>query len=93
MAKLSDTFIKRVHREKYKKPRWGFVPAKENMLSDADITEFVTSLKPIVFHAMWSRWGFLDAGASLSDLATLRPELILPTLVERLYAASQCSTF
>ena len=92
MAKLSDTFIKRVHREKYKKPRWGFVPAKENMLSDADITEFVTSLKPIVFHAMWSRWGFLDAGASLSDLATLRPEVILPTLVERLYAALETVT-
>ena len=92
MAKLSDTFIKRVHRERYKKPRWGFVPEKANTLSDSDITEFVTSIKPIVFHAMWSRWGFLDAGASLSDLASLRPELILPTLVERLYAALETVT-
>ena len=92
MAKLSDTFIKRVHREKYKRPRWGFVPAKENRVSNADMTEFVTSLKPIVLHAMWSRWGFLDAGSCLADLATLRPELILPTLIERLYAALETVT-
>ena len=92
MAKLTDTFVKRVHRERYKKPVWGFVPSKENSLSDEDITEFVKSLKPIVFHTMWSRWGFLDAGSSLADLATLRPELILPTLVERLYGALETVT-
>jgi len=92
MAKLSDAFIKRVRRERYKKPSWGLVPPKELTLSDTDITNFVQSVQPVVFHAMWSRWGFLDAGATLSCLATLRPELILPTLVERLYAALETVT-
>ena len=92
MAKLTDTFVKRVHKERYKKPSWGYIPSKECTLSDTDITEFVSSLQPIVFHAMWSRWGFLDAGAALADLATLRPELILPTLVERLYGALETVT-
>eukprot|EP00092_Neocalanus_flemingeri_P031411 GFUD01034116.1.p1 GENE.GFUD01034116.1~~GFUD01034116.1.p1 ORF type:complete len:1998 (+),score=527.07 GFUD01034116.1:71-6064(+) len=92
MSKLSDIFIKRVHRERHKKHSWGFVPPSEHILSDSDITQFVNSVKPIVYHAMWSRWGFLDAGATLACLATLRPELILPTLVERLYAALETVT-
>ena len=92
MARLSDTFVKRVHKERYKKPIWGLVPSKENTLSDSDITEFVKSLQQIVFHAMWSRWGVMDAGATLADLSTLRPELILPTLVDRLYAALETVT-
>lgn len=92
MSKLSDTFIKRVRRERYKKPTWGLVPLHEHTLSDKDITDFVESMKPIVFHAMWSRWGFLDAGATLACLATLRPELILPTLTERLYGALETVT-
>jgi len=92
MAKMSDAFIKRVHRERYKKPTWGLVPLQEHTLSDSDITDFVNTIKPIVYHAMWSRWGFLDAGATLACLATLRPELILPTLVERLYAGLETVT-
>ena len=92
MSKLTDIFVKRIHRERYKKPVWGFVPSKEQSLSDIDITDFVKSLKPIVLHAMWSKWGFLDAGASLADLATLRPELILPTLIERLYDSLETVT-
>jgi len=92
MAKISDAFIKRVRRERYKKPAWGLVPPQELTLSDSDITDFVLSVQPIVYHAMWSRWGFLDAGSTLSCLATMRPELILPTLVERLYAALETVT-
>ena len=41
---------------------------------------------------MWSRWGFLDAGSTLSCLATLRPELVLPSLLDRLYSALETVT-
>jgi hypothetical protein len=52
-----------------------------------DITDFVTSIKPVALHAMWSKIGFLDAGMTLQILATLRPELILPALGKRASAA------
>ena len=87
MSRVTDTFVKRVRKERYKKPRWGYQPPKEHTLSDQDITEFVTSLKPVVLHAMFSKWGMLEAGSTLQSLATLRPELVVPSLVERLYAA------
>ena len=34
--------------------------------------------------SMWSKFGFLDAGFTLQNLAVLRPDVILPDLVERL---------
>ena len=92
MAKLTDTFVKRIHRERYKKPVWGFVPSKDHALSDEDITDFVKTLRPVALHAMWSKWGFIDAGSALADLASLRPEFVLPTLVERLYGALETVT-
>ena len=84
LNKVTNLFVKRVNRERYKKPSWGFVPAKEHCISDKDITDFVETVKPAAFHSMWSKFGFLDAGFTLQNLAVLRPELVLPTLVERL---------
>ena len=83
LAKLVESFIRRVHRERHRKPSWGARVPLQALLTDLDITEFVVSVKPVVFHAMWSR--FKDLGPVLQSLATLRPELILPTLVNRLY--------
>lgn len=64
-----------------------YFSAREDCLSDQDVTDFVVGLKPIVLHSMWSKFGFADSGSTLQALATLRPELILPPLVERLYAS------
>jgi proteasome activator subunit 4 len=85
LARIVEAFIKRVHRERHRKPSWGYRPSSEAQLTDTDITDFVVSIKPVVFHAMWLRC--LDVGTTLQSLATLRPALILPTLVQRLYAA------
>ena len=84
LNKVSNLFVKRVDRERYRKPVWGYIPAKEHCLSDEDITDFVETIKPAALQSMWSKYGFLDAGFTLQNLAVLRPELILPTLVERL---------
>ena len=85
LARLVDCFIKRVHRERHRKPSWGYRAPASAQLTDEDITEFVVSVKPVVFQAMWLRC--LDVGTVLQSLATLRPGLVLPTLVQRLYAA------
>ena len=83
MNKLTNLLVARVNSERYKKPKWGYRPTKEHCLSDKDITTFVETLLPAALQSMWSKFGFLDAGVTLQNLATLRPELVLPTLTER----------
>lgn len=90
LARIVESFIKRVHRERHRKPSWGYRPTSSAQLTDTDITEFVMSIKPVVFHAMWLRC--LDVGSTLQSLATLRPGLILPTLVQRLYSSLETVT-
>ena len=92
MNKLTNLLVQRVSRERYKKPKWGYVPPKEYCLTDQDITTFVETLKPAALQSMWSKFGFLHAGVTLQKLATLRPELILPTLTERFSAAIEVIT-
>lgn len=52
-------------------------------LTDAQVTEFVESLKSSVFVAMFSKFGSQDASLALRNLAILRPELIAPPLLEK----------
>ena len=90
--KLTNLFVRRVNRERYKKPAWGHVTPMTSRLTDAEIASFVEILKPAALQSMWSKFGFLDAGFTLQNLAELRPDLILPTLVERLGASLQVVT-
>lgn len=54
-------------------------------LRDCDITEFVEIFKPIAFQAMYSRLGGNDISKVFKHLADLRPELILPGIIERVF--------
>ncbi len=92
MNKLTNMFVQRINRERHKKPEWGYIPPKEYCLTDEDITTFVETLKPAALQSMWSKFGFRDAGVTLQNLATLRPELILPTLTDRFTAALEVIT-
>ena len=92
MSKLSTMFVQRINRERYKKPEWGYIPPKEYCLTDDDITVFVETIKPAALQSMWSKAGHKDSGVTLQNLATLRPELILPTLTERFTAALEVIT-
>jgi proteasome activator subunit 4 len=74
-------------RERHAKERWGFVIDDEHKLKEDDITAFVDTIKPIVFHAMYSKTGLSEAGVALQHIATLRPTSIIPTLIERMYEA------
>lgn len=52
-------------------------------LTDDDITRFVKSISPVVFTAMFSKIGSTDSAAALHNLASLRPELVIPPLLEK----------
>ena len=89
LGKLTSAFARRVHRERYSRSnrRWGDTTLASARLSDADITEFVTILKPIAFHTCFSRIGILHAIGVFQLLSALRPQLILPELLERMEGA------
>ncbi|XP_070577632.1 proteasome activator complex subunit 4-like isoform X2 [Ptychodera flava] len=90
--KLPATFVRRVHRERYKKPTWVHPVKEDFLLTNQDITAFVECLKPSVFLAIFCKSGHLEAAAAIQHLAALRPELIIPLLLEKTYVALQSLT-
>ncbi|XP_072167902.1 proteasome activator complex subunit 4-like [Diadema setosum] len=84
---LANAFVKRVNRERYKKPSWQHPIPDSHKLTDEDITAFVDTIKAPVFLAMYSKMGHRDAASALHNLALLRPELVVPPLMEKTYKA------
>ncbi|KAG9509020.1 Proteasome activator complex subunit 4, partial [Fragariocoptes setiger] len=86
LYKLPACFVRRIYRERYKKTQWTPVP-DSHKLSDDDITEFIESIKPVLFTSMFNQSGLGCAASAFRDLAVLRPEKIIPPLLERLYGS------
>eukprot|EP00094_Tigriopus_californicus_P000230 TCALIF_00223-PA protein Name:"Similar to psme4 Proteasome activator complex subunit 4 (Xenopus laevis)" AED:0.06 eAED:0.06 QI:66/0.84/0.71/1/0.84/0.85/14/306/1826 len=90
--KLAQAFVRRIHRERYAKVKWGMEVAEEHKLSDEAITDFVTCLKPIALANLYSRTGMVDQGVTIQILSTLRPEIMLPPILERMNSALETLT-
>lgn len=70
-----------------KKIKFFFVySSDEHKLTENCITEFVECLKPIAFQAIYSRVSPSDVGKLFKHLADLRPEAIIPGVIDRVYA-------
>lgn len=87
LSKLPATFIRRLHRERYKKFKWERPVPSEYHISDATVTRFVKALTPVVNLAMFSKYGSQDASVALQHLSTVRPEIVVPPLLEKLYTS------
>ncbi|XP_014668208.1 PREDICTED: proteasome activator complex subunit 4-like [Priapulus caudatus] len=85
MAKLTAGLVRRLNEERHQKRSW--VPAipAGHCLGEAEITEFVEAVKPVVMLSMFSKAGSGDCAGSLQNLSTVRPELVIPPLLEQLY--------
>lgn len=92
LYKLPACFISRVYRERYKKQTWTGTVPDSHKLTDNDITEFVQSMVPIVLISMFNHSGVSCAASAFKDLALLRPELVIPPLLERLYGSYETLT-
>ncbi|XP_078000645.1 proteasome activator complex subunit 4-like [Glandiceps talaboti] len=90
--RLPAMFVKRIHRERHKKPTWLHSIKEDYKLTEENITAFVESVRPAVFPAIFCKIGHMEAAAALQNLAFLRPELVIPTLLEKTYAALQTLT-
>lgn len=70
-------------RERYKRKDWLLEIPADYKLKDAEITRFVKSMQPVVSVSMFSKYGSHDSAIALRHLANMRPELIIPDLLEK----------
>uniref|UniRef100_A0A3Q2P0Y9 Proteasome activator subunit 4 n=1 Tax=Fundulus heteroclitus TaxID=8078 RepID=A0A3Q2P0Y9_FUNHE len=92
LQRLPASVVRRLHRERYRKPSWLTPIPDTHKLTEEDITEFVQSMMQPVLLAMFSKTGSLDAAQALQNLALMRPELVIPPVLERTYPALETLT-
>ncbi|KYQ53699.1 Proteasome activator complex subunit 4 [Trachymyrmex zeteki] len=86
LVKLPYHFIIRLHVERYTKPTWE-TPIPDNYkLTDSDIDSFVKSILPVAMTAMFNKVCVNDACQALQHLATMRPNLVIPDMLERMHS-------
>lgn len=83
LQRLPASVVRRLHRERYKKPCWITPIPSSHRLTDDNITEFVETMKQPVLMAMFSKTGSMDAAQALQNLALMRPELVIPPVLEK----------
>ena len=72
-------------REQSKKKSWihSYITTEEAKLTDKDIDDFVQCLLPSLRMAIFSKFGTVDAAVTLHSVALIRPEMILPDLLDK----------
>ena len=83
LQRLPASVVRRLHRERYRKPSWLTPIPDSHKLTEEDITAFVESMMQPVLLAMFSKTGSLDAAQALQNLALMRPELVIPPVLEK----------
>ncbi|CAK9822685.1 Proteasome activator complex subunit 4 [Anthophora retusa] len=83
LVKLSFCFITRLHRERYAKPTWETPIPEEYKLTDNDVDAFVKSMMPVTMTAVFNKLCVNDASQVLQYLATMRPSLVIPYVLEK----------
>ena len=87
LTQLPKYFFDRLVLERYKKHPWRRPVPEEHKLTEDCITAFVECFKPVAFQAMYSRINPQDVGQIFKHLADLRPEMIIPMIIERVYSS------
>ena len=70
-------------RERFPKKSWETPIPEESKLKDDDLTAFVECLKPAVMLAVFNKSGSFDAAGALQNLALIKPDIVLPTLLDK----------
>ncbi|CAF4303396.1 unnamed protein product [Rotaria sp. Silwood2] len=87
LSMLAQSFVDRVYFERTTDPVWYFNPPDSHRLRDEDITNFVNCLKECAFISIFNKYHLDLAAETCHYLAQLRPELIVPSLVELLFSS------
>ena len=70
-------------RERFPKNSWETAIPDESKLTDEELTAFVECLKPAVMLAVFNKSGSFDAAGALQNLALIKPDVVLPTLLNK----------
>ena len=92
LFKLPASFVSRIYRERYKKPSWRTPIPEQYKLTEENINEFVDSIVNVVMISMFSRFGSAESATALQSLSLLRPEKVIPPVLEKMYSALETLT-
>lgn len=92
LKQLAYYFVQRIHCERYKTQSWDFQIPESFKLTDKTIDRFVNIMKPCLEQAMFSRMGSQDTTLALQYLSSLRPNIIIPMTLEKLYSSMNSLT-
>jgi proteasome activator subunit 4 len=79
---LCEYFIRRLHNERYDTKRKCATPV-EKRLTDSDVENFILGLKPVIFHIIFNEEFDSERHYVFNSLSTIRPDLIIPTSLEK----------
>ncbi|CAF1049647.1 unnamed protein product [Rotaria sordida] len=91
LVRLTQSFVDRVHLESKADRLWQFNPPPSYRLTEQDITDFVNCVKECVFISIFNKTNLKDAAKAFRNLAMLRPELVVPPIVEQLFSSVDMS--
>ena len=80
---VSKLLIRRVDRQRHPELWLNAAIPDSHRLSDDDLTAFTRSITPILLVAMFSKLGPQEAKNTFQQLAPLRPEIVIPPLLQR----------
>lgn len=86
LVNMVVVFEKRIVNERFRKPCWTRTTPVSHHLTEECITKFVKSFRPVALQAIYSRMNPNNTGKLIKILAELRPELIIPEVIERVYS-------
>lgn len=92
LSKLPNAFVKRLHRERFKKRTWEPIVPESHQLSEETITRFTNALVPIINIAMFAPVGMNDASVAMQHLATVRPSQVITPLLDKMYRSFESLT-
>lgn len=92
LYKLPACYVKRLYRERHKNNIWSKRVPETHRLTDELTDKFVDALLPVVLTSMFNNAGISSAALAFRDLAFLRPEKVIPPLLERLYGSYESVT-
>ncbi|XP_017877825.1 proteasome activator complex subunit 4A-like [Ceratina calcarata] len=83
LVKLSHHFITRLYKERYAEPTWETPVPEEYKLTESDVDAFVKCMLPVTMIAIFNKMSVIDATETLQNLATMRPNLVIPYVLDR----------
>ncbi len=83
LCQLTENLVKRIHRERYRKPLWYSNIPESAKWTDAEIEQLVAIIKPVAMLSVFCKAGVSDAATAIQNLTLIKPEMILPDLLDR----------